>query len=100
MTTGMPRTLILDALSGQIGGRRGSMESKAKFIFPVLATAIVVFVAGCVVTFTNIGIRADFVRRWLSAFLVGWPIASVTGLLAFAYVRRTTAGIVALIERP
>jgi hypothetical protein len=75
------------------------MEGKAKIIFPVLATAIVVFVVSCVVTFTNIGFRADFVRRWLSAFLIGWPVASVTGLLAFPYVRRATAGIVALIER-
>jgi Protein of unknown function (DUF2798) len=75
------------------------MEGKAKFIFPVLATAIVVFIVSCVVTFANIGFRADFVRRGLSAFLIGWPVASVTGLLAFPYVRRATAGIVAVIER-
>ncbi|HXX51160.1 MAG TPA: DUF2798 domain-containing protein [Xanthobacteraceae bacterium] len=78
----------------------GSMEGKAKFIFPVLATAIVVFVVSCVVTFTDIGFRADFMRRWLSAFfLIGWSVASVIGLIAFPYVRRATAGIVALIER-
>lgn len=76
------------------------MEGKAKFIFPVLATAIVAFVVSCVVNFTNIGFRADFVRRWLSAFfLIGWPVASVIGLIAFPYARRATAGIVALIER-
>ena len=70
------------------------MEGKAKFIFPVLAMGIVVFVVSCVVTFSNIGLRADFVTRWLSAFLIGWPVASVTGL----NVRRATTGIVALIE--
>ena len=75
------------------------MEGKAKFIFPILATGIVVFVVSCVVTFNNIGPRADFVGCWLSAFFLGWPIASVTGLIAFPYVRRVTAGIVALIER-
>jgi Protein of unknown function (DUF2798) len=75
------------------------MEGKAKFIFPVLATGLVVFVASAVVTFTNIGFRADFVRRWLSAFVVGWPFAAATALIAFPYVRRATAGIVALIER-
>jgi Protein of unknown function (DUF2798) len=74
------------------------MEGKAKFI-PILATGIVVFVVSCVVTFSNIGLRADFVGRWLSAFFLGWPIASVTGLIAFPYVRRITAGIVTLIER-
>ena len=73
------------------------MEGKAKFIFPILATGIVVFVVSCV--FSNIGLRADFVHRWLSAFLIGWPVGSVTGLIAFPYVRRATTGIVALIER-
>ncbi len=52
------------------------MEGKAKFIFPILATGIVVFVVSCVVTFSNIGLRADFVGRWLSAFFLGWPIAA------------------------
>jgi hypothetical protein len=75
------------------------MEGKAKFIFPILATGVVVFVVSCVVTCTNIGLRADFVPRWLSAFFIGWPVASITGFLAFPYVRRATAGIVAILER-
>ena len=50
-------------------------------------------------TFSNIGLRADFVHRWPSAFFIGWLVASVTGLIAFPYVRRATTGIVALIER-
>jgi hypothetical protein len=75
------------------------MESKAKFIFPILATGIVVFVVSRVVTFSNIGLRADFVGRYLSALLIGWPVASVTGLIACPHVRRATTGIVTSIER-
>gem|GEM_PF-7057072 len=41
------------------------MEGKARIIFPVLATDIVVFVVSCVVTFSNIGLRSDFIPRWL-----------------------------------
>jgi hypothetical protein len=52
------------------------MEGNARFIFLILATAIVVFAASAAVTFMNIGFRADFVRRWLSAFVVGWPVAA------------------------
>ncbi len=74
------------------------MEGKAKFIFPILATGIIVFVVSCVVTFTNIGLRADFVGRWLSAFCIGWPVASVTGKIVFPYIRRATTGIVTFIE--
>jgi Protein of unknown function (DUF2798) len=76
----------------------GAMEGKARFVFPIIATAVVVFVASAAVTFMNIGFRADFVRRWLTAFSVGWPVAAVTAYLAFPFVRRATAGIVALIE--
>jgi hypothetical protein len=39
------------------------MEGKARFIFPVIISALIVFVVSGVVTFTNIGLRADFVRR-------------------------------------
>jgi hypothetical protein len=75
------------------------MEGKAKFIFPIIATAVVVCVASAAVTFMNIGFRIDFVRRWLTAFLIGWPVAAVTAYLAFPLVRRATTGLVSLIEK-
>jgi len=74
------------------------MEDKARFIFPVLATPIVVFVASAAVTYVNIGLRADSVRRWLLAFIVGWPVAAVTVYNAFLFVRSAMARIIALIE--
>ncbi len=75
------------------------MEDKAKFIFPVLATGFVIFVVSSVVTFSNIGFRADFVQRWLSAFIIGWPVGATTAFIAFPYLRRVAAGIAGLIER-
>ena len=74
------------------------MDGKAKYIFPVLITAIIVFVVSGVVTFTNIGFRHDFVVRWLSAFIVGWPVAAVTAFFAIPYVRRVTQWVAATIE--
>jgi hypothetical protein len=74
------------------------MEGKARFIFPIVATAVIVFVVSAVVTFVNIGFRADFVRRWLTGFIIGWPVASVTGYFVLPFVRRLVARIVALIE--
>jgi hypothetical protein len=44
--------------------RKGSetrMEDKARFVFPVVITAIIVFVVSGAVTFFNIGWRNDFV---------------------------------------
>jgi hypothetical protein len=75
------------------------MEGKAKFIFPVLATSLVVFAASAAVTYANIGLPVDFVRRWLFAFIVGWPVAALVAGLAFPLVRRATMRIVAFIER-
>jgi hypothetical protein len=69
------------------------MEGKARYIFPVIITGIIVFVVSAVVTFTNIGFRIDFVPRWLKAFSTGWPVAAVTAYIAIPYVRRLTAAI-------
>jgi hypothetical protein len=40
------------------------MEGKARFVFPVVITAIIVFVVSGSVTFFSIGWRNDFVIRW------------------------------------
>jgi len=45
------------------------MQDKVRYIFPVVITAIIVFVVSGVVTSTNIGFRFDFLRHWLSAFI-------------------------------
>jgi hypothetical protein len=74
------------------------MEGTARFIFPIVVTAIIVFVVSAVVTFFNIGLRADFVSRWLTAFVVGWPVAAVTAFVAFPHARAATLRIVGLID--
>ena len=51
---------------------------------PVIISAVIVFVVSGVVTFTNIGLRADFVPRWLKAFVTGWPVAAVLALCSSA----------------
>ena len=74
------------------------MEGKARFVFPIVITAIIVFVVSGVVTFFNIGLRADFVPRWLSAFLIGWPVAAVIAFFALPFARVVTQRIVNLID--
>jgi hypothetical protein len=69
------------------------MEGRAKYIFPIIITAIIVFVVSAVVTFSNIGLRTDFVARWLGAFVTGWPVAAMTAFVAIPHVRRWTAAI-------
>lgn len=75
------------------------MEGKACFIFPVVITAIPVFVVSAIVTLFNIGLRTDFLPRRLSAFLVGWRVAAVTACLAMPVARSIALCIVGLIDR-
>ena len=75
------------------------MEGKARFIFPVVITAIIVLVVSGVLTFFNIGWRNDFVIRCWSAFAIGWPIAASTAYLAMPFARSLTQRIVAAVER-
>jgi len=82
--------------------RKGSetrMEGKARFFFPVVITATIVFVRERAVTFFNIGWRNDFVIRWWSAFAIGWPMAAGAAYLAMPVARSLTQRIVAAVER-
>jgi hypothetical protein len=74
------------------------MDGRARYIFPIVITAIIVFVVSAVVTWHDIGFRTDFVARWLTAFLVGWPVAAITAFLAIPLARRATRRPVALID--
>ena len=90
------------ARGGAVSIARGDihMDGKARLIFPVLITAVIVFVVSAVVTFSNIGFSADFVPRWLKAFFTGWPVAAVVAFFAVPVVQRLTAAIGRLIDGP
>ena len=75
------------------------MDGKARFVFPVVITAIIVFVVSGVLTLFDTGWRNDFVIRWWSAFAIGWPIAASTAYLAIPLARGLTRRIVAANER-
>jgi hypothetical protein len=74
------------------------MEGKAKYIFPIVMTFIIVFLVSAVVTFLNIGLRADYLSQWLGSFTVAWPIAAVVAFFAIPAARWLTRALVALIE--
>jgi hypothetical protein len=75
------------------------MEGKARFVFPIVITAMIVFVVSGALTFSDIGWRNDFAMRWWSAFAIGWPIVASTAYLVIPFARSLTQRIVAAIER-
>jgi TRAP-type C4-dicarboxylate transport system permease small subunit len=78
---------------------RERMEGTARVVFPVVITAIIVFVVSGAVTLFNIGWRNGFVIRWWSAFAIGWPIAAGIAYLAIPFAGRLTQRMVSAIEK-
>jgi hypothetical protein len=74
------------------------MDGKARIILVTAMTAIMVLMVTLVATFLNIGVRHDFVFQWIKAYLIGWPIAAVTGYFIMPTARRVTTRIVSLID--
>lgn len=70
------------------------MEGYARIVFPMVITAIIVFIVSAVVTFANVGLWPDFLALWLRAFLIGWPVAAVVAFFALPVARRVTGRVV------
>ena len=72
------------------------MQVLARLILAVLMTAVMVFMVTLIVTFINLGLRADFLAQWAKAYFIAWPVAATTGFLVMPMARRVTDRIVAM----
>ena len=80
-------------------GRRGTlMDGKARLILVLIMTSVMVMMVTLLTTYLNLGRRADFLLKWLKAYLIAWPVAAVTGFLVMPMARRLTERIVQRIE--
>ena len=66
------------------------MQVLARLILAVLMTAVLVFMVTLIVTFINLGLRADFLAQWAKAYFIAWPIAAITAFLVMPSARRLT----------
>ncbi|MGE0563151.1 MAG: DUF2798 domain-containing protein [Pseudolabrys sp.] len=73
------------------------MEGKARFIFPVLMSGQMVLMVTALVTFLNLGLAPDFLRQWMKAFVISWPVAASAAFVAIPVARWATGRIVAVI---
>lgn len=69
------------------------MEGKARFILAAVMSAMMVFTVTLLVTYLNLGWRADFLTQWVKAYFIAWPVAATTGFLVMPMARRATDGI-------
>ncbi len=66
------------------------MQWPARLILAAIMTAMMVFMVTLVVTYINLGWRADFVAQWAKAYIISWPIAATTAFLVMPMARRAT----------
>jgi Protein of unknown function (DUF2798) len=71
-----------------------TMDGKTRMILVSTMTAVMVLVVTFVATLINIGLRAEFLLQWITAYLIAWPIAAITGYLVMPSARRFTEWIV------
>lgn len=74
------------------------MQGKAKFIFPVLMAGVMAFLMTGLVTWLNLGFPADFLKRWMTAFIIAWPCAAGAAFIAIPVARKVTDAIVKRID--
>jgi uncharacterized membrane protein len=80
--------------------KEAMMEGKAKVIFPILMSSVMVFMVTLLVTFLNLGLPTDFLLQWIKAYFIAWPVAATTAYFAMPFARRMTQALVTLIDRP
>jgi predicted PurR-regulated permease PerM len=73
------------------------MTGKARFIFPILMSAVMAFLMTALVTWLNLGLPPDFLMRWGRAFAVAWPCAALTAFVAIPLARRGTQLILKVV---
>ena len=66
------------------------MDHKTRFVLVTTMTALMVLMVTLIATLLNIGLRHDFLFQWLKAYLIGWPVAAVTGFFFMPTARRIT----------
>lgn len=73
------------------------MTAKSRFILAVIMSSMMVFMVTLVVTYANLGLRPDFLVKWVRAYFIAWPVAAATGFLVMPVARRATDGIVRIM---
>lgn len=75
------------------------MRLKPQHLQPVIMAGIMAFLMTAIITWLNLGFPSDFLRRWVAAFVVAWPLAAVAAFIAIPVAQRLTKRILAALER-
>jgi hypothetical protein len=74
------------------------MPAKPRLILALLMSSVMVAMVTFLVTILELGLRADFLGKWVKAYFVAWPVAAITVFVIMPPARRLTERIVALTD--
>lgn len=74
------------------------MEAKSRAILALLMTSVMVFMVTLIATYLNLGFDPDFLRQWVKAYFVAWPVAALTAYFVMPPARLLTERIIALLD--
>jgi hypothetical protein len=74
------------------------MPAKPRLILALLMSSVMVAMVTFLVTVLELGLRSDFLIKWVKAYFVAWPVAAITAFLIMPPARRLTERIVALMD--
>lgn len=67
----------------------------AHILLALFTSLFMSFLMSMIITFINIGARPDFLVRWMSAFVLAFPVAFPSILLVLPVARKLVARMVA-----
>jgi hypothetical protein len=74
------------------------MPAKPRLILALLMSSVMVAMVTFLVTILELGLRADFLGKWVKAYFVAWPVAAITAFVIMPPARRLTERIVAVMD--
>ena len=74
------------------------MDGKTRLILVLLMTSVMVLMVTLLATYLNLGLRSDFFVQWMKSYVIGWPVAALTGYVVMPTARRLTGRIVHVID--
>ena len=74
------------------------MDARTRAILALLQSSVMVLMVTLLVTYLNLGFDPDFLRQWVKAYFIAWPIAATTAFLVMPPARRLTERIVSLMD--
>ena len=74
------------------------MDARTRAILALLQSSVMVLMVTLLVTYLNLGFDPDFLRQWIKAYFIAWPIAATTGFLVMPPARPLTERIVSLMD--